>query len=48
MKNKIFGSFEEAVADIFDGATIALSTFGTSSQAVNLWEAAYHTPGQVR
>lgn len=39
MKNKIFESFDEAIADISDGATIAFSTFGTSSQAVNLWEA---------
>jgi 3-oxoacid CoA-transferase A subunit len=43
MKNKIFDSFEEAVADIFDGATIAFSTFGTASQAVNLWEAVYNS-----
>ncbi len=42
MKDKIFGSFEEAVADIFDGATIAFSTFGTASQALNLWEALYN------
>jgi 3-oxoacid CoA-transferase A subunit len=41
MKNKIFNSFEEAVADIFDGATIAFSTFGTVSQPMNLWEALY-------
>ncbi len=42
MKNKIFESFEEAVADIFDGAVIAFSTFGTASQALNLWEAMYN------
>ena len=42
MKNKIFSSFEEATADIFDGAVIAFSTFGTVSQAVNLWEAVYN------
>ena len=42
MKNKIFSSFDEAVADIFDGAIIAFSTFGTASQAVNLWEAIYN------
>jgi 3-oxoacid CoA-transferase subunit A len=42
MKNKIFESFEEAIADIFDGAVIAFSTFGTVSQAINLWEALYN------
>ena len=42
MKNKIFESFEEEVADIFDGAVIAFSTFGTASQALNLWEALYN------
>lgn len=42
MKNKIFDSFKEAVADIPDGAVIAFSTFGTASQAVNLWEAIYN------
>jgi 3-oxoadipate CoA-transferase alpha subunit len=41
MKNKIFDSFEAATADIFNGATIAFSTFGTASQAINLWEALY-------
>ncbi len=39
MKNKVFPSFDEAVADIFDGAIIAHSTFGIASQALNLWEA---------
>lgn len=42
MKNKMFESFEEAVADIFDGAVIAFSIFGTASQALNLWEALYN------
>jgi len=41
MKTKILDSFDEAVADIFDGAVIAFSTFGTASQAMNLWEALY-------
>lgn len=41
MKNKIFEGFNEAVADIFDGAVIAFSTFGIASQALNLWEALY-------
>lgn len=39
MKNKIYSGFDEAIADIFDGAIIAHSIFGNSSQAVNLWEA---------
>ncbi len=39
MKNKVFASFDEAIADIFDGAVIAHSTFGVASQALNLWEA---------
>jgi 3-oxoacid CoA-transferase len=39
MKNKVFASFDEAIADIFDGAIITHSTFGTASQALNLWEA---------
>jgi acyl CoA:acetate/3-ketoacid CoA transferase alpha subunit len=39
MKNKIFNSFDDAIDDIFDGAVIAHSTFGISSQALNLWEA---------
>jgi len=39
MKNKVFASFDEAIADVFDGAIIAHSTFGTVSQALNLWEA---------
>lgn len=42
MKNKIYESFEAAVADIFDGAVIAFSTFGIASQALNLWEALYN------
>jgi 3-oxoacid CoA-transferase subunit A len=42
MKNKIYESFDEAIADVFDGAIIASSTFGTASQAVNLWEALYN------
>ncbi len=41
MKNKVFTSFEEATADVFDGAIIAFSTFGNTSQAMNLWEALY-------
>ncbi len=41
MKNKIVDSFDEAVADVFDGAFIAFSTFGTASSAMNLWEAIY-------
>ena len=41
MKNKIFNTFDEAVADIPDGAVIAFSTFGNASQAINLWEAVY-------
>ena len=39
MKNKVFASFDEAVADIFDGAVIAHSSFGAAGQAFNLWEA---------
>ena len=39
MKNKIFDSFDKAIEDIFDGAIIAHSIFGTASQALNLWEA---------
>ena len=39
MKNKILDSFEKAIEDIFDGAVIAHSIFGTASQALNLWEA---------
>jgi 3-oxoacid CoA-transferase subunit A len=41
MKTQIFNSFDEAIADIFDGAVIAFSTFGSASQAMNLWEALY-------
>ncbi len=41
MKTKILNSFDEAVADVFDGAVIAFSTFGPASQAMNLWEALY-------
>jgi len=39
LKNKIFDSFDKAIEDIFDGAFIAHSIFGTASQALNLWEA---------
>ncbi len=39
MKNKIYDSFDKAIEDIFDGAIIAHSTFGTASMALNLWEA---------
>jgi 3-oxoacid CoA-transferase A subunit len=39
VKNKIFDSFDKAIEDIFDGAMIAHSIFGTASQALNLWEA---------
>lgn len=39
MKNKIYESFDKAIEDVFDGAVIAHSTFGTSSMALNLWEA---------
>jgi 3-oxoacid CoA-transferase A subunit len=39
MKNKIYDSFDKAIDDIFDGAIIAHSIFGTASQALNLWEA---------
>ena len=39
MKNKIFESFDKAIEDVFDGAIIAHSIFGTASQALNLWEA---------
>jgi 3-oxoacid CoA-transferase A subunit len=42
MKNKIYESFDAAIADIFDGAIIAHSVFGTASQALNLWEALSH------
>jgi 3-oxoacid CoA-transferase A subunit len=41
MKNKIFDSFDSAIADIFDGASIAHSSFGPASMALNLWEALY-------
>ena len=41
MKTRILDSFDEAVADIFDGAIIAFSTFGLASQAMNIWEALY-------
>lgn len=41
MKDKIYPGFDEAVADVFDGAFIAFSTFGTASVAMNLWEAIY-------
>jgi 3-oxoacid CoA-transferase A subunit len=39
MKNKVYDSFDKAIADVFDGAIIAHSIFGTASQALNLWEA---------
>lgn len=39
MKNKIYKDFDSAVADIFDGAIIADSTFGTQCLAMNLWGA---------
>jgi len=39
MKNKVCATFDEAVADIFDGAIIAHSSFGAAGQAFNLWEA---------
>jgi 3-oxoacid CoA-transferase subunit A len=39
MKNKIFDSFDKAIEDIFDGAVIGHSIFGTASQPLNLWEA---------
>ena len=39
MKNKIYDSFDKAIEDIFDGAVVAHSIFGTASQALNLWEA---------
>jgi 3-oxoacid CoA-transferase subunit A len=42
VKNKIYPGFDKAIEDIFDGATIAFSTFGTASQALNLWEALYN------
>jgi 3-oxoacid CoA-transferase subunit A len=41
MKTRILDSFDEAIADIFDGAVIAFSTFGIASQAMNLWAALY-------
>lgn len=41
MKTRILDSFDEAIADVFDGAVIAFSTFGIASQAMNLWEALY-------
>ena len=39
MKNKIYESFDKAIEDVFDGASIAASIFGPASQPVNLWEA---------
>ncbi|MFC1901169.1 CoA transferase subunit A [Chloroflexota bacterium] len=42
MKDKIYPGFDEAVADVFDGAFIACSTFGTASASPNLWEAIYN------
>ena len=41
MKNKIYDNFKKAVSDICDGATIAFSTFGNVSMAMNLWKAIY-------
>ena len=42
MKNKIYDSFDAAIGDVFDGAVIADSTFGTQCLAMNLWEALTH------
>jgi len=39
VKNKIFESYDKAIEEVFDGAIIAHSIFGTASQALNLWEA---------
>jgi 3-oxoacid CoA-transferase A subunit len=39
MKNKVYEGFDQAIADIFDGAIIAHSIFGTASEPLNLWEA---------
>ena len=39
MKNKVFKSFDEAVADIPDGASIAAECWGTTAMAQNLIEA---------
>lgn len=39
MRNKVCDSFDKAIEDIFDGAIVAASIFGTASQPLNLWEA---------
>jgi 3-oxoacid CoA-transferase subunit A len=39
LKNKIYDSFDAAIADISDGAVIADSSFGTQCLAMNLWAA---------
>jgi 3-oxoacid CoA-transferase A subunit len=39
MKNKVYETFDVAIEDIFDGAIVAGSIFGTASQPLNLWEA---------
>jgi len=39
MKNKVYESFDKAIEDVFDGAIVAASIFGTASQPLNLWEA---------
>ena len=39
VKDKIYDSFDRAIADIFDGAAIAHSSFGDASRPLNLWEA---------
>ncbi len=41
MKNKIYPGFDEAIADIFDGAVIAHSSFGDASRPLNIWEALF-------
>lgn len=39
MVNKVIGSLEEAVADIFDGATVMIGGFGTAGQPAELIDA---------
>jgi 3-oxoacid CoA-transferase subunit A len=39
MKNKVYESFDKAIEDVFDGAIISYSHFGTASEALNLMEA---------
>jgi 3-oxoacid CoA-transferase A subunit len=39
MKNKIYDSFDSAVADVFDGAMVAHSVFGPASVPLNLIDA---------